>query len=218
MVKTLLVAAMVCFLAFRDVTLPEISLAINCAMNGLPYIKIFRAQFEISNPSILIHQNLTALTTDLNGTAYIKNQIEFELFKTKISQRIRRLMFVVNIAKRKLPRRDGLFEKSKPAAWQRVARPRQIGKDKSYYTSGTIMPVHRHAYGRANVTTDEVVSMDRISADSSTRLLKVMLARDKYPEAVCNDGSPAAFYHQVGLPEARDWIVHLEVRCAQSGC
>jgi hypothetical protein len=69
---------------------------------------------------------------------------------------------------------------------------------------------------RANETV-EVVSA-RISADaSSTRLVKVMLARDKYPEAVCNDGSPAAFYHQLGLLKSRDWIVHLEVRVAQSG-
>jgi hypothetical protein len=69
---------------------------------------------------------------------------------------------------------------------------------------------------RANETV-EVVSA-RISTDaSSTRLIKVMLALDKYPEAVCNDGSPAAFYHQLGLLKSRDWIVHLEVRVARSG-
>ena len=68
----------------------------------------------------------------------------------------------------------------------------------------------------ANATTDEVFSEARISADASTRLVKMMLAHDKYPEAVCNDGSPAAFYHQFGLLNSRDWIVHLEVRCAQS--
>ncbi len=66
---------------------------------------------------------------------------------------------------------------------------------------------------RANSMKDELVSPARTSA-AITLLRKVVLALEKYPEAVCNDGSPAAYYHQGGFPKSRDWIIHLEVRYA----
>jgi len=32
----------------------------------------------------------------------------------------------------------------------------------------------------------------------------------EYPLAICNDGSPAAYYYRAGVPQSRQWLVYLE--------
>jgi hypothetical protein len=52
---------------------------------------------------------------------------------------------------------------------------------------------------------------DFIESAGMTWLWKIPLNKYKYPSAICNDGSPAAFYFGRGSTSSKVWLVHLEV-------
>jgi hypothetical protein len=211
-------AVIVCFFTFRDVPLPQMALdAMNRAYYGLVLRKSVRAQYEVeqlARDAANLQPRFIKNQKALEDLTHMRNQIEFKFGEPMTSQRMRRLKFVVKIK---------TFDKTEYRGPHNVTSPNPMkivsssGSDAAPVPAPTVLATMSADGGLHSNVIDEVVSAAPVSADATTWLIKVMLARDKYPEAVCNDGSPAAFYHQLGLLNSRDWIVHLEVRCAQSG-